>query len=91
MIRRALFDLVLFLAPFVLYALYLRFAPKPDANATARTHPWTLLIASGLALVVLSFVWLGLTEGQGEQGNYVPSRVENGQVTAGHIEDGSNK
>ena len=69
MIRRALFDLFLFLLPFVVYVLYLRFAPKREEakkEAPARAHPWTLLCISGLVLVVLSFVWLGLEEGQAQ-------------------------
>jgi hypothetical protein len=86
MIRRALFDLLLFVSPFVLYALYLRLAPKTEPNAPGRTHPWTLLFGTGLVLVVLSFLLLGFEEGQGERGIYVPPHVENGQVVPGHIE-----
>ena len=38
------------------------------------------LFVSGLALVVASFVYVGLTEGESTQGRYVPPHVVNGKV-----------
>lgn len=85
MIRRFLFEALLFLLPFALYALYLRLS-KEEESAAARTHPWTLLFASGLALVAASFIIWGVTEGSGQQGVYVPPHLENGRVVPGHVE-----
>jgi len=90
MIRRIAFELLLFLLPFALYAAYLRLA-KRDESAPARTHPWTMLFASGLALVVLSFLIWGIEEGASEKGVYVAPHVENGRVVPGHIEPSSSK
>ena len=90
MIRRILFETLLFLLPFALYGAYLRLA-KRDENAPAPQHPWTILFASGLVLVAASFLIWGITEGAGEQGVYVPPHVENGRVVPGHVEPGPRK
>lgn len=90
MIRRIAFEVLLFLLPFALYGFYWRLSkreevqPKPD-------HPWTVLFASGLALVAASFLIWGITEGSGQQGVYVPPHVENGRVVPGHVEPGPAK
>lgn len=86
MIRRAFFDLLLFLLPFALYAGYVYFAPKPAEGEAARPTPWTILCASGLVLVALSFVWLGIAGGAGENGTYIAPHVVDGKVVPGHIE-----
>jgi hypothetical protein len=84
MIRRALYEVLLFLLPFALYAIYLRLR-RDEEVSQVRTHPWTLLFVSGLVLVAASLAILGLTEGAGQRGVYVPAKVENGQVTPGHV------
>jgi heme/copper-type cytochrome/quinol oxidase subunit 3 len=84
MIRRIVFDVLLFLLPFALYGLYWRFSAKPGERATA--HPWNYLLISGLVLVAASFVLWGITEGAGQQGVYVPAHVENGRVIPGHVD-----
>ena len=84
MIRRIAFEFLLFLLPFALYGAYLRLA-KRDEEAPARAHPWTMLFASGLALVALSFLIWGYTEGEGEKGIYVAPHVENGRIVPGHV------
>lgn len=87
MIRRILFDLLLFLLPFALYAIYWRLARKGDPVQAARPHPWAVLFICGLGLVAASFVWLGFTEGdRNKNGVYVPPHSENGRIVPGHIE-----
>lgn len=90
MIRRFLYEALLFLLPFALYAVYLRLAER-DESETTRKHPWTFLFASGLVLVAASFVIWGIAEGSGEQGVYVPPHVENGRVVPGHVDAGAPK
>ena len=90
MIRRFLYEALLFLLPFALYAAYLRLAKQEEVDAT-RKHPWTFLFASGLALVAASFLIWGITEGSGQQGVYVPPHVEDGRVVPGHVETGAPK
>jgi hypothetical protein len=85
MIRIAFTRLLLFLLPFALYGVYLlllRWRP----NATRPQTPWTPLFIAGLLLVVLSFVFLGLTEGGTTEGVYVPPNAIDGKIVPGHFE-----
>jgi hypothetical protein len=84
MIRRLFYELLLFLLPFALYAIYLKLIER-DAAASKRAHPWTILFASGLLLVVASFLIWGIEEGAGERGVYVPPHVEDGRVIPGRV------
>jgi heme/copper-type cytochrome/quinol oxidase subunit 3 len=87
MARRILIDIVLFLLPFALYAVYWRLARKGDPEREARPHPWALLFVSGLVLVAASFLWLGLSEtGREKDGVYVPPHAEDGRIVPGHVE-----
>lgn len=86
MIRRIFYDLLLFLLPFALYAIYWRLARKGDPAQESRPHPWAALFICGLVLVAASFVWWGLTEGSGTSGVYVPPHNVNGHVVPGHVE-----
>lgn len=90
MIRRFLYETLLFLLPFALYSAYLCLA-KRDQSQGERKHPWTFLFASGLVLVAASFLIWGITEGSGQQGVYVPPHVEDGRVVPGHVETGAPK
>ena len=90
MIRRIAFELLLFLLPFALYGAYLKLA-KRDEEAPARSHPWTMLFASGLALVAASFLIWGIEEGAGEKGIYVAPHVQDGRIVPGHVEPASPK
>ena len=85
MIRRFMFELLLFLTPFALYAAYLKVS-KYDAEKPPHPHPWTSLFVVGLVLVAGSFVIWGVTEGAGQLGTYVPPHVENGHVVPGHVD-----
>ena len=85
MIRRLLLDVVLFLLPFLLYAIYWRVLGYAVAQRKERAHPWTFLTAAGLLLVILSFVWWGLTSGEPTTGAYVPPHLEDGEVVPGQF------
>lgn len=84
MIRRLLFDLLLFLLPFGLYGIYWRLARRNAADP--RPHPWLALFVSGLMLVAASFVWWRVTEGAGTEGVYVPPKNVDGRIVPGHVE-----
>lgn len=88
MIRRILFETLLFLLPFVLYGVYWRLSKRSE-TAPAAAHPWSVLFISGLVLVAASFVIWGVTEGSGRQGVYVPPHLENGRVVPGTVETGA--
>jgi hypothetical protein len=85
MIRVIFTRILLFLLPFALYAIYL-FLLRWRPNVARPATPWTALFIAGLALVVLSFVVLGLTEGESTQGVYIPPHAVNGKVIPGHVE-----
>jgi heme/copper-type cytochrome/quinol oxidase subunit 3 len=90
MIRRFLYEVLLFLLPFALYGAYWRLSKRTE-NEPQPAHPWSILFVSGLVLVAASFVIWGITEGSGRQGVYVPPHVENGRVVPGHVEPGAPK
>jgi Family of unknown function (DUF6111) len=85
MIRVLAVRVLLFAVPFAIYGAYLLVS---RARSIVPTHdtPWTALFISGLALVVASFIYVGLTEGESTQGRYVPPHVVNGKVVPGHVE-----
>jgi hypothetical protein len=85
MIRMLALRALLFAVPFAIYGAYLLVS---RARSIVPTHdtPWTALFISGLALVVASFIYVGLTEGESTQGRYVPPHVVNGIVVPGHVE-----
>jgi hypothetical protein len=84
MISRLLFDGLLFLLPFALYAAYLRLR-QHDEDTPAKQHPWTALFVSGLLLVAASFVFWGLVENANQRGAYVPPHLEDGRLVPGRV------
>jgi hypothetical protein len=85
MIRILLVRALLFAVPFAIYGAYLLLA-RARSIVPAHATPWTWLFVAGLSLVAISFVYLGLTEGESTQGLYVPPHTVNGKVVRGHIE-----
>ncbi|MGH6671849.1 MAG: DUF6111 family protein [Xanthobacteraceae bacterium] len=84
MIRPAVTEVGLFLAPFVLYALFLAITNagvlQPKAWAPRRLA--SLIIAS-LVLVVGSFLMLAEFSGAPAGSTYVPAHIENGRLVPG--------
>ena len=84
MTGRTVWFLLLFFLPFAVYGLYLRF--RPPAESTARpNHPWTILVISGLTLVVARFIFWGVFEDRNQRGDYVPPHLENGRLVPGRV------
>lgn len=87
MIRIVLERVALFALPFALFAFYVWVlrrriqAPRPDT-------PWFWLTAAGLVLVILSFFYAGLTEGESTKGVYVAPQYVNGKIVPGHVDQG---
>ncbi|HEY1710409.1 MAG TPA: DUF6111 family protein [Rhizomicrobium sp.] len=84
MMRTVLLRALLFLLPFVLFGIY-AFLLGQRGSARPAT-PWTLLFVIGLGLVAVSFVIVGLTEGETTRGVYVPPHMSHGQIVPGHVE-----
>ena len=87
MIRMVLERVALFAIPFILFAAYVmanqRVAQRPRPDT-----PWVWLSIAGLVLVILSFVVVGLTEGETTKGVYVPPQEVNGKIIPGHVDQG---
>lgn len=81
--RLILLRALLFALPFVVYYAFVVLARH---TARSRAAVFMLLAATGLLLVAGSFVWLGLTEGEGTAGVYVPPKLVNGHVVPAHVE-----
>lgn len=75
---------LLFAVPFASYGLYVLLILRQ--RPTTPPTPWAMLFIAGLSLVVISFLYLGFTEGETTKGVYVPPRVVNGRIVAGHVE-----
>jgi hypothetical protein len=84
MTSRVIFVVFLFLLPFALYALYLRFRGQ-DESAPTIGHPWTELIIAGLVLVAGSFVLWGVFDDANQRGVYVPPHLEDGRLVPGRV------
>jgi hypothetical protein len=85
MIRRDLEELLIFLSPFLLYALYLAIrGRRPDHGVHWDGQAFRLTLA-GIVLVILSLVATGLFS-ERHRGGYVPPHLENGQVVPGRFQ-----
>ena len=85
MIRPVATELALFVAPFVLYALFLWATKRGGVLALANwplTHVFWLLIAA-LLLVIGSFVVLAQWGGAPPGSTYTPAHVEDGKFIPG--------
>ena len=88
MIRRMIYELLLFLLPFALYGIYWRLSGRGRSEDVQRPHPWATLFISGLVLVAASFVLWAYEDGETASGTYVPPHVENGRIVPGHVDPG---
>jgi cytochrome c oxidase assembly factor CtaG len=86
MIRTGATEVVLFLLPFVLYAIFLL------ATRARVTHPdsWPLrhvawLLGAALLLVIGSFVYLANYGGAPVGSTYVPAHIEDGKFVPGQV------
>ncbi|HVV62282.1 MAG TPA: DUF6111 family protein [Pseudolabrys sp.] len=86
MIRPALTEIILFLAPFVLYAVFLWVT---RTNAFDVQHwPLSRIISLAIISVVLilgSFIYFAHFEGAPPGSTYVPAHIEDGKFVPGTI------
>lgn len=84
MIRPIATEIALFLAPFVLYAIFL-FATRAgvlDAQSWPLSRvAWLTIVA--LLLVIGSFVYFAHFTGAKPGSTYIPARIENGKFVPG--------
>ncbi|HKY87680.1 MAG TPA: DUF6111 family protein [Pseudorhodoplanes sp.] len=84
MIRPILIEIVLFLTPFALYAVFL-FATRAEVFERESWSPRILLWLTGaaLALMIVSFVLLAQFSGAPTDSTYEPARIEDGKFVPG--------
>jgi len=93
MVRPILTELVLFLTPFALYALFLWVTKRGGALHLASwpmTHVLSLLAASFLLVIAGFFAlahWVGAPPGS----TYIPAHVEDGKLVPGETRPGPAK
>ena len=84
MIRPFFTELALFLAPFVLYAIFLLATRAGVMDPSS--WPWTTLASltiAALVLVVGSFVVIAQFSGSPPGSTYVPAHIEDGKLVPG--------
>ncbi|WP_310621336.1 DUF6111 family protein [Flexibacterium corallicola] len=83
MIRMLLTHALLFLIPFIGYAIWLYIGKKAEENAHFRDGPIAWLAICGLFLVVVSFSSLAIW-GKAPQGSqYRPAQIVDGELVRG--------
>ncbi len=85
MIRIILERMVLFALPFALFTAYVFVFHRRLQNPRPDT-PWFWLTAAGLVLVILSFFYVGLTDGESTRGVYVAPQYVDGKIIPGHVD-----
>ena len=85
MTRAVIQGLVLFLLPFVLFAVYLVVRRRNPLLWSHWSDQSLWLTIAGLGFVVVSLLATGLLA-ERQTGTYVPTHVENGRVVPGHFE-----
>jgi hypothetical protein len=84
MLRILLTYLIPLIAPFVIYTLYVRITGKHNAEEALKT-PWFWLVASGLALIVLSLIVTAVMTGSDPTGTYIPPHLEDGRIVPSEV------
>ena len=81
MIVRILFQLFLFLLPFILFLGYRRLVAQDKEHET----PYTILFATGLILTSLGLVIWVFFDGSEAGSTYEPARYEDGRIIPGKM------
>ena len=86
MIRVALFQLMLFLLPFIVYFgfLYLR-RQQEEAEGIWHDVPLFYLTMAGCALIALGFIGFASFSGAPTDAEYVPAIIEDGKIVPGKM------
>lgn len=89
---RIAFQLLLFLLPFVAYAIWLWLTDRGWRTPERwRGVPMVWLVACGVALTLASLAALALTTGGSTRAIYEPARMENGVFVPGRIVEPTEK
>jgi hypothetical protein len=84
--RFALVDILLFLLPFAVYAVWLRLGGNdPIAALQLRRSPLVWLAIAGLVLAIVGFLVLAQFGGAPPGELYVPPHMHDGRIVPGHF------
>ena len=86
MTRAIIQELVLFLLPFIGFAIYLMVRRRNPLAWSSWSKQSVWLTIAGLAIVVVSLFAAGLTADR-QTGAFVPTHMENGRVVPGQFRD----
>jgi hypothetical protein len=84
MIRPAFTEILVFLIPFAVYALFL-LATRSGLllQSSWPVHVLAKLVLGSLLLVIVSFILLAHFSGAAPQSTYIPAHIENGKFVPG--------
>ena len=84
MIRPAFTEILVFLIPFAVYALFL-LATRSGLllQSSWPVHVLAKLVLGSLLLVIVSFILLAHFSGAAPQSTYIPAHIENGRFVPG--------
>ena len=84
MIRPAFTEILVFLIPFAVYALFL-LATRSGLllQSSWPVHVIAKLVLGSLLLVIVSFILLAHFSGAAPQSTYIPAHIENGKFVPG--------
>jgi hypothetical protein len=84
MIRPAFTEILVFLIPFAVYALFL-LATRSGLllQSSWPVHVIAKLVLGSLLLVIVSFILLAHFSGAAPQSTYIPAHIENGKLIPG--------
>jgi hypothetical protein len=84
MIRPAFTEIMVFLIPFAVYALFL-LATRSGLllQSSWPVHVLAKLVLGSLLLVIVSFILLAHFSGAAPQSTYIPAHIENGKFVPG--------
>lgn len=88
MLRIIIFELLLFLAPFALYALYVVISRKVTGSAHRSQNILFWLALTGLLMMAVGFFMFVEVKGDKPGGKYRPAEIIDGKIRPGHVEDG---
>jgi len=83
MIRIVIQQLLLFIAPFLVYFLYRLLASRGEGFL--QDAPWYALAMTGGVLSVVALIALGFHDDDANQGVYVPPHMEDGRIVPGQV------
>ncbi|HZH52930.1 MAG TPA: DUF6111 family protein [Microvirga sp.] len=84
MTRAIIQELVLFLVPFVAFAIYLLIRRRNPLLWSSWSAQSVWLVIAGLAVVVVSLLMTGILADR-QTGAYVPSHMEDGRLVPGRF------